>query len=71
MQVKLGWGFRVCDLKDFNVALLGKQIWRLFHAENSLVFRILKEMYFSNYAILDAELGHRRSYKLVEEPCWS
>ena len=48
-------GFR--DLKTFNLALLAKQGWRLQTNTSSLVYRVLKEMYFPNSDFLGAKLG--------------
>ena len=53
-------GFR--DLKDFNIAFLAKQLWRLIHNSTCLAFQILKARYFLDYAILDATLRRRPSY---------
>lgn len=56
-----GLGFR--DLRDFNLALLGKQAWRFISQPNSLVSRVFKAKYFSKSHFLDAELGFNPSYK--------
>lgn len=42
------------DLRAFNLALLGKQIWRLIENPNSLLSRVLKAKYFPHTSILDA-----------------
>lgn len=47
-----GMGFR--DLRAFNIALLGKQIWRVIHLPNALLSRVLKAKYFPSCDILDA-----------------
>ena len=60
MKEKGEMGFR--DLKDFNLALLAKQGWRILTNQNSLVHRIFKEKYFAKNTFLEAELGRRPSY---------
>lgn len=47
-----GMGFR--KLHDFNLALLGKQTWRLLNDENSLVAKVFKSRYFPKCSILDS-----------------
>lgn len=39
-----GMGFR--DLRSFNLAMLGKQIWLILHYPDSLLSRVLKAKYF-------------------------
>jgi len=55
-----GLGFR--DLEAFNLAVLAKQVWRLLHANQSLVSRLLKAKYYPNCGILDAKLGPKPSF---------
>lgn len=55
-----GMGFR--NLRDFNLALLGKQAWRLLNNEESLVTKIFKARYFPKCSFLDAELGSNPSF---------
>ncbi|XP_062104307.1 uncharacterized mitochondrial protein AtMg00310-like [Humulus lupulus] len=55
-----GMGFR--NLRDFNIALLGKQGWRLLDGEESLVSRIFKAHYYPKGFFLDAELGSNPSF---------
>uniref|UniRef100_A0A803QFT1 Reverse transcriptase domain-containing protein n=1 Tax=Cannabis sativa TaxID=3483 RepID=A0A803QFT1_CANSA len=55
-----GLGFR--SLYDFNVALLGKQAWRLLSYPNSLVSKIYKARYFPNCSFLAAEIGGNPSF---------
>lgn len=42
------------DLCSFNLAMLGKHIWRVLHFRNSLLSRFLKTKYYSSCDILDA-----------------
>ncbi|XP_060972201.1 uncharacterized protein LOC133038159 [Cannabis sativa] len=55
-----GLGFR--NLYDFNVALLGKQGWRLIVQPHSLVSRVFKAKYYPNGTFLSAELGGSPSF---------
>ena len=43
-KAKGGLGFR--DFKNFNLALLAKQLWRLVHYPNYLLARVLKGRYY-------------------------
>ncbi|XP_074360254.1 putative mitochondrial protein AtMg00310 [Apium graveolens] len=55
-----GLGFR--KLHEFNIALLGKQIWRFLTNRDSLVSRLYKARYFPNSSFLEATLGNNSSY---------
>ena len=55
-----GMGFK--QLKQFNLALLAKQGWRLQMGQNSLVYQVFKAKYFSNCDFVNASLGKKPSY---------
>ncbi|KAH9697393.1 reverse transcriptase domain-containing protein [Citrus sinensis] len=55
-----GLGFKQLHL--FNIAMLGKQLWRLLTRPDSLMARILKARYYSRKSVLQASLGHNPSY---------
>uniref|UniRef100_A0A803Q9L8 Reverse transcriptase domain-containing protein n=1 Tax=Cannabis sativa TaxID=3483 RepID=A0A803Q9L8_CANSA len=57
---KGGMGFR--NLRDFNLAILGKQGWRLLVNHNSLVGRIFKARYFPNTSFFNSEIGGNPSF---------
>lgn len=59
-MVEGGLGF--WDLKDFNLALLAKQGFRLQHNIYSLVYKVFKARYFTNGDFLIAELGNHPSF---------
>ncbi|CAA7027569.1 unnamed protein product [Microthlaspi erraticum] len=54
-----GLGFR--DLKNFNIALLAKQLWRILHYPSSLLARVLKARYFRHSNPLDIEKSNAPS----------
>lgn len=55
-----GIGFK--NLHDFNVAMLGKQVWKLLKNPESLIGQILKARYFPRTSIVEADLGHNPSF---------
>lgn len=55
-----GMGFR--KLHDFNLALLGKQVWRLLNKEDSLVYKVFKARYFPRCNVLEAGIGNSPSF---------
>ncbi|KAL4302640.1 hypothetical protein GQ457_10G009930 [Hibiscus cannabinus] len=55
-----GIGFK--DLHLFNIALLGKQIWRLLSAPGSLLYRTLRAKYFPDEDLLSASAPARSSF---------
>ncbi|XP_074323028.1 uncharacterized protein LOC141659976 [Apium graveolens] len=54
-------GFR--DLHGFNLALLGKQVWRICSNPDSLVARLFKARYFLSNHILNAKKGSGSSFE--------
>ncbi|XP_019170430.1 PREDICTED: uncharacterized protein LOC109165997 [Ipomoea nil] len=59
-KAKGGLGFRT--LREMNLALLGKQAWRLLTRPDSLVARVYKSRYYPNCHLMNAEVGHNPSY---------
>ncbi|XP_060963731.1 uncharacterized protein LOC115717505 [Cannabis sativa] len=55
-----GLGFR--HLRDFNLAMLGKQAWRLVTNDHSLVSRVYKARYYPQGSFLSASLGLNPSF---------
>ncbi|XP_074271816.1 uncharacterized protein LOC141595750 [Silene latifolia] len=55
-----GIGFR--DFRLFNLALLGKQAWRLITNSDSLWSRLVKARYYPEGDFMTASLGHNPSY---------
>ncbi|XP_017621076.1 uncharacterized mitochondrial protein AtMg00310-like [Gossypium arboreum] len=56
-----GLGFR--DLRRFNVALLGRQVWHLMSCRDTLCYRVLRAKYF-----LDGDVLHS---KQVDKPSFT
>ncbi|PKA58846.1 putative mitochondrial protein [Apostasia shenzhenica] len=61
-----GLGFK--NLIIFNLALLGKQWWRLHHDQNSLMYKVLKGRYFPSGNLEDVSL--RREPSFVWRSIW-
>ncbi|XP_019168373.1 PREDICTED: uncharacterized protein LOC109164072 [Ipomoea nil] len=57
-----GLGFK--DLRAFNLAMLGKQAWRLLTNTDSLVAKIYKARYYPKDTFLEATIGNNPSF------CW-
>lgn len=55
-----GLGFR--RVREFNIAMLGKQVWRIMTDPHSLVCRLLKARYFSAVTFGEAVLGNNPGY---------
>ncbi|CAL9029286.1 unnamed protein product [Prunus brigantina] len=52
-------GLRFRDLMEFNLALLGKQCWRMLSNPNAYWVRVLKAKYFLNEELMQAKVGAR------------
>ncbi|XP_010490159.1 PREDICTED: uncharacterized protein LOC104767890 [Camelina sativa] len=55
-----GLGFK--EIEAYNIALFGKQLWRMLMNPNSLIARVFKSRYFSKSSPLSAKLGSRPSF---------
>jgi hypothetical protein len=55
-----GQGFKT--LRDFNLAMLAKQVWRMQTNPDSLLARCFKAKYFPNSSILKASIGCNPSF---------
>ena len=55
-----GIGFK--RIHDFNIAMLGKQCWKLMTHPHSLVARVLKARYYPRSSFVDATVGFNPSY---------
>lgn len=66
-----GMDFR--NVRDFNIALLGKQIWRFLVHPDKLVSRIFIARYYPSESVLTTHLGSNPSYiwRSVLAKIWS
>ncbi|MCI11808.1 RNA-directed DNA polymerase (Reverse transcriptase), partial [Trifolium medium] len=55
-----GMGFR--HMYDFNLAMLGKQGWKLLTNHDTILSQVFKAKYYPQQEFLDAKLGHNPSY---------
>lgn len=55
-------GLSFKQIREFNIALLGKQAWRFITNPNSLVAKIFKARYFANCSFSEASIGYNPSY---------
>lgn len=55
-----GIGFK--RIHEFNIAMLGKQCWKLMTHPHSLVARVLKAIYYPRASFVDATVGFNPSY---------
>ncbi|CAH9130680.1 unnamed protein product [Cuscuta epithymum] len=59
---KSEWGLGFRRIREFNLAMLAKQGWRLITEPRSLMSRVLKARYFPNTDFLNAKLGNNPSF---------
>ncbi|XP_065636040.1 uncharacterized protein LOC136070259 [Quercus suber] len=59
-KVHGGLGFR--DLEKYNLALLGKQIWRLIHNTDSMFYKVFKARFFPTWSVLESGVKTNGSY---------
>ena len=60
-------GFK--KLKEFNLALLAKQGWRLQEGHDSLVYKVLKAKYFPTIEFSEVVLGNNPSFTWLSIMC--
>ncbi|KAK5802895.1 hypothetical protein PVK06_030524 [Gossypium arboreum] len=53
---------RVWDLRLFNVALLGRQVWRLINCKETLCFKVLSAKYFPDGDVFNPKSMDKPSY---------
>ena len=59
---KMEGGMRFRDLRDFNLAMLAKQGWRMLQGNDSLLYKCFKARYFPRSSFLDAKESPSCSY---------
>lgn len=60
--VKEEWGLGFKKLREFNVAMLEKQAWRLVNNTNPLVTKLMQARYFPKIDLFNAKIGANPSY---------
>lgn len=55
-------GFGFLSLRDFNMAMLGKQCWKLITNQDSLVARVYKARYYADKNFMEASLENSPSF---------
>ncbi|XP_020874985.1 uncharacterized protein LOC110226750 [Arabidopsis lyrata subsp. lyrata] len=55
-------GLRIRDLRDFNVAMIAKQSWRLLQQPHTLMARLFKAKYYPKTNLLEAGLKWQSSH---------
>lgn len=65
-----GLGFKT--LRDFNLAMLAKKVWRFYTNPNSLIAKCFKANYYPHTDILQAKVGNYPSYawKSIQNAIW-
>ena len=59
---KLYGGLDFRELEKFNLALLGKQIWRLIHNTDSMFYKVFKARFFPTCSVLESGVKSNGSY---------
>lgn len=55
-KIKLSGGLGFINLRDFNIALLGNQGWRLLRYPNKLVSKVYKSRYYPYETFLSTKI---------------
>lgn len=55
-------GLRFKDLQAFNEVLLAKQLWHLITQPNSLMYRVMKQMYLPKNDLFQARVNSQASW---------
>jgi len=63
-------GFKI--LRDFNIDMLAKQVWRFHTNPGSLIARCYKAKYYPNTDIFQASIGNNPSYawRSIQNSVW-